>query len=281
MIALRIALVVVCLAALGLGGLWLGQRRLIYLPDRDGVPSVTLAFPDGRDLVLRSADAVPLGAWFVPPRAGTARGLTVLVANGNAGNRAGREPLARALSDLGFAVLLFDYRGYGGNPGHPSEAGLVLDAFAAYRYLVDERGVAPSRLLCFGESLGSAVVAGLVAGLPPAQRPAGLLLRSPFVDLAAAGAVHYPFLPVRALLRDRFPVAAQISTVQTPVAVVLGTADSVVPPEQSREVARRARDLVTLTEIAGADHNHAALFSGPDLIAAVLALADRVSAGGR
>jgi len=269
-------------AALVLGTLWLGQRRLIYFPDRAAVPPVATEFPDGRDVTLRTADGVALGAWFVPARgSGPGSGFTVLVANGNGGNRAGRASLAGALSDLGFSVLLFDYRGYGGNPGSPSEAGLALDILAAYHYLVDEVGVAPARLLCFGESLGSAVVTGLVSRLEPAQRPAAILLRSPFVDLAAAGATRYPFLPVRAMLRDRFPVAEQISALDLPLAVVLGTADSVIPAEQSREVARRAPGPVTLTEVVGADHNDPELFNGAQLIDAVVDLAERVNAAGR
>ena len=275
---------VVLAMALVLGTLWLGQRRLIYFPDSSAAGSVATAFPDGRDVTLRTADGVPLGAWFVPGRgrgSGPGSGLTVLVANGNGGNRAGRASLAAALSDLGFSVLLFDYRGYGGNPGSPSEAGLALDILAAYHYLVDEVGVVPGRLLCFGESLGSAVVTGLVTRLEPAQRPAGVLLRSPFVDLAAAGATRYPFLPVRAMLRDRFPVAEQVSTLDLPLAVVLGTADSVIPAEQSREVARRAPGSVTLTEVVGADHNDPELFSGDQLIDAVVDLAERVNAAER
>ena len=90
----------------------------------------------------------------------------------------------------GFGVLLFDYRGYGGNPGSPTESGLALDVRAAFRFLVEEAGVPPQRLLYYGESLGAAVVTELATEHPPA----GLLLRSPFVDLAAVGQVHYPFL---------------------------------------------------------------------------------------
>ena len=101
-------------------------------------------------------------------------------------------------------MLLFDYRGYGGNPGSPSERGLARDVRAAHRFLVCDAGqYRATRLLYYGESLGAAVVVELATEHPPA----GLVLRWPFVDLAAAGHVHYPFLPVRTLLRDRFPLA--------------------------------------------------------------------------
>jgi fermentation-respiration switch protein FrsA (DUF1100 family) len=100
---------------------------------------------------------------------------------------------ARALASAGLAVLLFDYRGYGGNPGRPSDEGLAHDVRAAHRFLIGEVEVALARLPYYGESLGSAVVTELATERPPA----GLVLRSPFVDLASVGRVHYPFLPVR------------------------------------------------------------------------------------
>jgi hypothetical protein len=193
----------------------------------------------------------------------------VLVANGNGGHRGLRAPLARALSEAGLGVLLFDYRGYGGNPGSPSEEGLALDVRAARDWLVGEAGVAPERLVYYGESLGCAVVTALAVEHPPA----GLVLRSPFVDLAAVGSHHYPVLPVRLLLRDRFPVAEQVARVRVPTTVVLGDADTIVPPEQSRRVAAAAARLHRLVEVPGADHNDAVLLDGERLVDAVVELA--------
>jgi uncharacterized protein len=171
-------------------------------------------------------------------------------------------------------VLLFDYRGYGGNPGRPSEQGLARDVRAARRFLIEEAEVAPSRLLYYGESLGAAVVTELATEHPPA----GLVLRSPFVDLASVGRVHYPFLPVRALLQDRYPLADHLAGVQVPTTVVYGSRDSIVPPEQSRAVAAVAAGETRVVEIAGADHNDLALLEGEKLIEAVVELAERVCA---
>jgi fermentation-respiration switch protein FrsA (DUF1100 family) len=110
----------------------------------------------------------------------------------------------------------------------------------------------------------------VVTELAAEHPPAGLVLRSPFTDLAATGQEHYPFLPVRLMLRDTFPVADTIARVNAPVTVVLGTNDRVVPPEQSRTVARAAK--ARLVEVAGADHNDRVLLDGPELIDAVTAL---------
>jgi len=224
-----------------------------------------------RDVSLRTADELELGAWLVPA-SDPDRGVAVLVANGNAGDRSMRAPLAAALAAEGVAVLLFDYRGYGGNPGRPTERGLALDARAACRAMIEQLGVPAQRLLYYGESLGTAVVAQLAARHPPA----GLVLRSPFVDLASVGRAHYPFLPVGRLLLDRYPLAAHLAEVDVPTTVLYGTRDSIIPPDQSLAVARAARGPTRIVRIQGADHNDPALVDGPQVIAAVVEMAETI-----
>ncbi|MEO3805011.1 alpha/beta hydrolase [Nonomuraea sp. B1E8] len=258
----RTALVIVAVLVLLLGLLWIFQRRLIYLPDGARVPPAGQVIPGARDVSFTTGDGLTLGAWYVPGD----HEVTVLVAGGNAGNRLHRAPLARALAARGLPVLLMDYRGYGGNPGTPTEEGLRLDALAARAFLGD----AP--VVYFGESLGAGVVTRLARERPPA----GLVLRSPFTDLAAAGQEAYPFLPVGALLRDRFPVAEHIAGVRAPVVVVYGTADTIVPPRLSKAVADAAAGNVRTVEVPGAGHNDLALLSGQELIGAVVDLAGRV-----
>jgi uncharacterized protein len=263
---LLVALVVVlAVAATVTGAFWALQRRLIFLPDTSPLPPAATVLDGAEDVELTTSDGLRLGAWWLP--AGGLDATAVLVAPGNAGARHLRAPLARALADEGFSVLLLDYRGYGGNPGSPSEEGLARDVRAARQWLLDA-GVADDRLVYLGESLGGAVVTELALEHPPA----GLVLRSPFTDLAAVGSHHYPFLPVRALLRDRFPVAELVARVDVPTVVVLGTADSIVPPAQSRAVADAAAGLRDLVEVPGADHNDRVLLDGPDLVAAVRAV---------
>jgi fermentation-respiration switch protein FrsA (DUF1100 family) len=260
------AAVVVLLVALVTGLLWGFQRKLIYLPDAGPVGRADAFLPGGRDVVLRTSDGLDLAGWYVPRPGRDA--ATVLVANGNGGHRGLRAPLAGELVEEGLGVLLFDYRGYGGNPGSPSEDGLARDVRAARQFLLDD-GVDPRRLVYFGESLGAAVVTELATEHPPA----GLVLRSPFVDLAAVASVHYPVLPVRALLRDRFPVAELVARLDVPTTVVYGGADSIVPPSQSRAVAEAAARLHRVVEVPGADHNDLVLLDGDAVVTAVLELA--------
>ncbi|ANN15744.1 hypothetical protein SD37_08810 [Amycolatopsis orientalis] len=256
-VLIRLA-VAVTIVGVVFGGVFAFQRKLIYLPTGGPLPAAAGVLPGGRDVTLTTSDGLNLASWYFPAPGAKA---AVLVAPGNAGNRSFRAPLARALTGRGLSVLLLDYRGYGGNPGEPSEEGLALDVRAARDFLAREAG---TPLVYFGESLGSAVVTELATEHPPSA----LVLRSPFTDLAAVGQRHYPFLPVRWLLRDEFPTRDTVARVKSPVTVVYGAADSIVPAGQSREVAKAAGARVV--EIPGADHNDLVLSEGPELVDAIV-----------
>ena len=133
--------------------LWLGQRWLIYFPDSRLVPPHTLGLRDAEEVLIQTEDDLTLHAWFVPP-GGVPTGQTAIVFSGNAGNRALRAPLAESLATLGVACLLLDYRGYGGNPGLPSERGLARDARAALAYVTSRHDVDPDRLAFYLTSRG-------------------------------------------------------------------------------------------------------------------------------
>jgi fermentation-respiration switch protein FrsA (DUF1100 family) len=270
---LRVLVVLLLIGGVVVGMLWWQQRQLIYFPDVSSVPPADEVIEGARDITLHTDDGLELGAWFVPAapvQGATDRRMAVLVAPGNGGNRAGRADFAEELRRRGLAVLLMDYRGYGGNPGSPSEEGLARDAMAAVEAL-EELGYPAERTIYFGESLGSGVVAALQAQRPPA----GMVLRSPFTELADVGAWHYPWLPVRLLLRDRFPVVDHLAGSEVPVTVVYGDRDSVVPTELSARVADEASVLAERVVIAGADHNDAVMF-GPQVAESVARLAERV-----
>jgi pimeloyl-ACP methyl ester carboxylesterase len=251
----------------GLAGL---QRQLIYFPDTSSPGPAARAVPGAEDVRLRTEDGLDLDAWLVPAKPTVDRGLAVLLLPGNGGNRGGRAGLAQLLSRAGFTTLLLDYRGYGGNPGTPSEDGLARDADAASAWL-DERGFAADRTIYLGESLGTGVAAALASRRPPA----GLVLRSPFTDLAAVGSHHYPWLPVRLLLRDRFPVLEHVRGSDVPTVVIHGTADEIVPSSQSAEVAQAAPRLVEEKVLRGVAHNDPVMF-GPEVVAAVTRVADHI-----
>jgi fermentation-respiration switch protein FrsA (DUF1100 family) len=256
-----IVLTVVVIAALLLV-LWTLQRRLMYFPIA-AVPSLaSLGGGDVHPVTFDTADGLRLNGWFFPvARAGPRD--TVLVFNGNAGNRAYRVPLATALVRRGFQVLLFDYRGFGGNPGTPTERGLARDARAAREYLVSRRDVDAARLIYFGESLGTAVAVDLATEHPPAA----LVLRSPFTSMADVGQYHYWWLPVRLLIRDRYNTLERIGRLKSPLLVIAGERDSIVPIDQSRRVYDSATSSPKrFLSIPNTDHNDDALLDGDAMI---------------
>lgn len=236
---------------------WVLQRAFVYHPDGTDPGSAASHFPNAEDITLTTDDRISLQAWLIHPE--HPNGLAVLYCPGNAGNRRDRVDVAGALAERGFTVLLLDYRGFGGNPGHPSEAGLLLDARAGVEKLTGE-GFDLQHVLYVGESIGTGVSTQLAVELPPA----GLLLRSPFTSLPAM-AKHLAYgLPVGWLVRDKFNNVQTIPGVTCPVSVLYGSKDILVPPAQSRSVSVVAPHLFEAVELPDADHNDARWF-GPYL----------------
>lgn len=236
--------------------LWGLQRRLLYYPGPPP-PPVQEVLPGAEEVGLETADGLELDAWWLPggPTA-------VVVLPGNAGNRAGRAPTARALGGLGLSVLLVDYRGYGGNPGSPTEEGLLADARAAVAWADARDGVGD--LVLFGESLGAGVAIGVAAERPPDA----LVLRSPFTSVGDMARVHFGPVPA-GLVRDRFPSVERVTGIDVPMLVLATETDEVVPFDQSRRVAAAAGDNAQLVRIRAAGHNAPAMFHGEELLAAV------------
>jgi uncharacterized protein len=230
------------------------SRRFIYYPD-DRVPSFDPPHGLGRGLTLHPDGGPALSAWHLPGRSDTA----VVLSNGNAGNRADRLPLAAGLQRRGLGVLSFDYRGYGGQPGDPDEAGLIADAAAAAAGLAAVPGVA--RQVYFGESLGAAVLIGLAERRPPAA----LVLRSPFTSLLDVARAHLPFVPAGAI-DDRWASLERIRGITAPLLVLAGTSDRVVPYEQSVRLFEAAPGPKRLVTFEGADHNDPVLTFGTRLL---------------
>ncbi|MGI8574028.1 MAG: alpha/beta hydrolase [Egibacteraceae bacterium] len=238
------------------------QRRLIYFP-AGAPPPVEQVLPEATQVAITTEDGLELAAWHLP-----AGPTAVMVLPGNAGNREGRVPLARALADAGLSVLLVDYRGYGGNPGRPSETGLAADARAALAWLDGQPGV--EHIVVFGESIGAAVAVGLAVE----RATAALVLRSPFTSLGDVARLHYGPVPDW-LLRDRYPSLERVGKVSAPLLVVAGDADEIVPLSVSRRLFEAAQEPKRFVTLAGTGHNDAALLDGPKLMQAVTAfLAD-------
>jgi fermentation-respiration switch protein FrsA (DUF1100 family) len=265
------ALAGLAVIAVVLALIFLFQRRLMYFPFGHVPAPDEVGLTNVEAVTFGTADGVRLQGWFVPSLQSPPR-YTVLVFNGNAGNRAYRAGLADVLRKHGLAVFLFDYRGFGGSSGTPTEAGLASDSRAAREYLLGRPDVQPARIIYFGESLGSAVAVELAA----AHAPAALILRSPFASMTELGQLHYPFLPVRLLLRDRFPSVERIGRVRSPLLVIAGSRDGIVPIEQSRRLYDAATTSKTFLMIPNADHNDEELLVGEAMIVGIIRFVEQL-----
>jgi uncharacterized protein len=227
------------------------ERALIYYPTRrlEATPrSYGLEYNDVR---VTAEDGVRLHGWHVPGR----RRVIILWSHGNAGNIAHRLDNLRLMHRrLGVGVLLFDYRGYGESAGEPSEQGTYRDARAFRDWL---RGEAPdAALVYFGRSLGAAVAAGLSVEAPPAAP----ILETPFTSVAAMANRTVPGAGY--LFRTRYDTLAIAGRLTTPLLVLHGDADEVVPFGHGRAIFEAAPEPKTFFRITGAHHNDTYLVGG-------------------
>ena len=236
------------------GILFILQSRFIYFPERDLTADPAGIGLEFEDVALETSDGVTLSAWFIP--SDQSRG-TLLFFHGNAGNISHRLDSIQVFNRLGLDVLIFDYRGYGESEGTPDEIGTHRDAEAAWRYLIETRGVDPGRVILFGRSLGGAVAAWLAERHTPAM----LILESSFVSLADVGSRVYPFLPVGLILRHRYDTAVHLTGVNSPVLVVHSRDDETIPFDQGLRLYRAALEPKRLLQISGS-HNQGFLTSG-------------------
>jgi fermentation-respiration switch protein FrsA (DUF1100 family) len=250
-------LVIACFVV---GGLWMLQDRLIYFPGPDPGP----APHPWEERTVETEDGLELSVWVRIDDGAVGRPL-VVVFPGNGGNRAGRVPLGNQIASAGYGVILGEYRSYGGNPGTPTEDGLIADALAISR-MARSAGLGDAGIVYFGESLGAAVAIGAAAVEPPDA----LVLGSPFTSLVDVGRHHYPWLPVAALVRDRYPSLERIDRGDVdgiPALVIGGSADRTVPIEQSRTIAEALG--ATMREVPGADHNDPSIRSAQAIVRVV------------
>jgi fermentation-respiration switch protein FrsA (DUF1100 family) len=222
---------------------------LVYFPDGElyGDPSdVGLAFTD---VTVATEDGERLHAWWVPTRLAPAKGH-VLFLHGNAGNVSHRIEHARALTGAGLDVLLVDYRGYGQSTGRPSEEGLHRDARASLAALRAGGGVDPRRLVYMGESLGAAVALRLALETPPLA----CVLQSAFTSLQDVAREHYP-AALASLAGGAYPSLERIAKIQSPVLIVHGADDEIVPVAHGRALLAAAPEPRHLVIVEGAGHN--------------------------
>lgn len=252
------------------GYMWSSQTQQVFEPSpeiqttpaRLGMNFEELRIPVG---------AAELHGWWIPAEQPGA--VTMLYFHGNYRNISHNLDHARRLHDLGYNVMLADYRGYGkSSGGPPSEAKVYEDAEAAWQYMLKVRGIHPRRAFIYGHSLGGAVAIDLATRHPDA---AGLITESTFTSMQAMGELEYGYLPVGALLNQRFDSLQKIPTLKLPVLLIHGTWDQRVPVAMAQQLYAAAPQPKTLTLIEGGEHSNSGMVGWVEYRDAVSAFVGR------
>lgn len=175
---------------------------------------------------------------------------TVVVFHGNAGTAADRAYYVRPLSSIGYRVILAEYPGYGQRKGALGEQPFVADAQATVRLIAEQFG---EPLFLLGESLGCGVAAG--AAKDPALRIEGLLLITPWDTLLAVAKTHYPWFPVRLLLKDKYDSVANLESFGGRIAVVGAERDEILPIRHAETLYRSLKGKKKMWTLKGVGHN--------------------------
>jgi fermentation-respiration switch protein FrsA (DUF1100 family) len=226
--------------------MFFNQRQLLYHPDAKRVDPTTIGITGAEVTTIATPDGEKLVAWYAPAAAGQP---TVLFLHGNAGSIAERPLRFQYYRKTGFGVLYLSWRGYGGSTGQPSEHGLLVDANAAYDWLMG-KGVSPDKLVVVGESLGTGPAVQLAAAHPVAA----LALEAPYTTMVDVARYHYGWLPVQLLLLDRFDSLDTIAKVHAPLIIIHGDADPIIPFALGKRLFDAAPEPKRFVAIPGGTH---------------------------
>ncbi|MCC6491735.1 MAG: alpha/beta fold hydrolase [Pirellulales bacterium] len=206
------------------------ERMLVYPAPRLNGADYEAADLPYEDVFFEADDGTRLHGWYVPhpnPKA------VMLFAHGNGEHVAALAPMLRLLHQRAeVATFAWDYRGYGHSGGKPHEDNLLADARVAQLWLAERAGVEPEEVVVYGRSLGGGVAVGLASQYPVR----GLVLERTFAGLVETAAHHFPWLPVRWLMKNRFPSIDRIRDYHGPLLQSHGTVDEVVPYEMGRRL---------------------------------------------
>lgn len=226
--------------------LFLFQRRMIYFPTT--LSDHQLAGTSPFELIeVPGTDGLVIKSWRFM---GDPTKKTFIFFHGNAGNAADRMPMMRVLVEAGHSVVLAEYRGYGNNPGKPTEKDIISDGEKLVEHITSE-GISEQDIIIMGRSLGT----GAATQLSVKYDIAALILISPFSSLADVASEIYPYFPVSLLMRDRFNSAEAISKTNTPIIMFHGELDATVPIKFGRKLFETAPEPKQFIPVPLYGHN--------------------------
>jgi hypothetical protein len=251
--------------------LWARQGHYIFTPRRDikNTPAtVQLAYEDVYISVKNANNRVErIHGWWIPARHYSAENLLYL--HGGALNVGANVNALRRLHDLGFAVFIVSYRGYGLSDGKfPSERLLYADAEASWNYLVNQKKIEPHRIYIYGHSIGGAVAIDLAVRHPNA---AGLIVESTFTSIIDVARLNpkYRLFPLDLIVHQRFESLSKVPYLRLPVLFLHGTNDQLIPDKMSRLLYKHTPHPKRLKLITGGGHNDSATVGGNAYLTAI------------
>ena len=202
-------------------GLYFFQRSLLYHPMENNYSGDKLSVKIEK-VNIKTEDNINLLAWY--HKKDNTKFKTILYLHGNAGSLENRIHKINHFDDMNINFLLLSWRGFNGNAGKPSEKGLYQDARSAVKWLIN-KGINEENIIIYGESLGT----GVATEIAQNRNFAGIILESPFTSMIAAGKSKYPIFPIKLLLKDKYESDKKIKNIKSPVLIMHGEEDKIVP----------------------------------------------------
>ena len=208
------------------------QRNLLYHPSENNYLNDKITF-NYEEIFIETDKKIKLKSWFIKKDLNKFK--TILIFHGNAGNLFNRVYKLNELNKLDVNILLISWRGFSGNKGKPTEKNLYHDAEEAIKWL-NNQGVISKNLILYGESLGT----GVATELGASNAFGGIILESPFTSIANAAKIYYPYLTVNIILKDRYNSIGKIKNITTPILIMHGKKDNIVPQKMGLELYEKA-----------------------------------------
>ena len=208
------------------------QRNLLYHPSENNYQNDKIQFSYD-EIFIKVDEKIKLKSWIINKN--LKKFKTLVFFHGNAGELSNRIYKLNELNKLDINILLISWRGFSGNEGLPTEENLYKDAEAAIQWL-NSKGVENNKIILYGESLGT----GVAVEIGKKNIFSSIILESPFTSMENAAKIYYPYLPVKLLLKDKYNSISKIQTISTPILIMHGEKDDIVPFSMGKELFEKA-----------------------------------------
>ena len=234
-----------------LSGLYVFQRGMIFFPDktRPSLSAYDLENLDVQNLSVQTKDGLNVTGWIHRP---SNKKPTFVFFHGNAGHYGHSIYAVADYIKLGYGVVLVGYRGYGGNEGSPSETGFYEDGRAYINHLIQEENIAETDIVLYGQSIGSGVAVQMATEF---QSVKALILEAPYTSLPDVAARTYFFIPVHLLMKDKFNNLNKINEIKSPLFIMHGDQDKVIPFKFGKTLFERAEVKKDFMIVKNRGHN--------------------------